>query len=89
MKWGVPMDAIILGGMIASIVFIATGNPLYLLIYVPIHSIMFLLCLKEPNIIRLCTLWTMTKLRSNLRHGVGAATSSPALNTQGKRRFRK
>jgi len=89
MKWGVPMDAIIVGGVIASIALIATNNPLYLLIYIPIHSLMFILCLKEPNIVRLCLLWGVTKLRSNLRHGIGAATAAPAINTQGKRRFRK
>jgi len=89
MKWGVPMDAIILGGLVASVALIATGNPLYLLLYIPIHSFMFVLCLKEPNITRLAMLWVMTKLRSNLRHGIGAATASPALNTQNKTRFRK
>jgi len=89
MKWGVPMDAIILGGMVASVALIATGNPLYLLIYIPIHSLMFILCLKEPNITRLCGLWMITNLRSNLRHGIGAASAASALNTQHDKRFRK
>ena len=89
MKWGVTMDAIIVGGMLASIGLIGTGNPLALLVYIPVHGAMFLMCLKDPNIISLYKLALITKGKATLRNVLRASSSSPAINTRRFKRFRK
>jgi type IV secretion system protein VirB3 len=85
MKWGVTMDAIVVGGAITAIVFIGTGSIFTLLLYVPIHSVMYLLCLKDPNIIRLIKLWGVTKAKSIGWRFWGAATAAPIPNTRNKK----
>lgn len=89
MKWGVTMDAIIVGGMLASIGLIGTGNPLALLLYLPVHGAMFLVCMKDPNIISLYRLAIQTKGKATLRNILKASSSSPAINTRRFKRFRK
>jgi type IV secretion system protein VirB3 len=87
MKWGVPIEGIILGGAMAAIVMIATGNPFTLLSYLPIHGALYLVCLREPRAIRLLLLWMNTKARSlGWRHW-GAATATPLRNTRANRRM--
>lgn len=85
MKWGVTMDAIVVGGAVTAIVFIGTGSIFSLFLYVPIHSIMYLLCLKDPNIIRLLKLWANTKAKSIGWRFWGAATAAPIPNTRKKK----
>jgi type IV secretion system protein VirB3 len=85
MKWGVTMDAIVVGGAVTAIVFIGTGSIFSLFLYVPIHATMYLLCLKDPSIIRLLKLWGNTKAKSIGWRFWGAATASPTLSTRKKK----
>lgn len=85
MKWGVTLDAIILGVGLTAIIFIGTGSLLTILIYPAIHGSMFLLCLKDPRTVTLMTLWVKTKGKSlGWRHW-GAATATPFINTRAKK----
>lgn len=85
MKWGVPMDAIVVGGTLTAIIFIGSGSLLSLLLYLPIHGTMYLLCLKDPQIVRLMVLAINTKGKSLGRRFWGASTSCPIPNTRTKK----
>ncbi len=82
MKWGVTLDGIIILGGLVSIVMIATKNPLALLIYLPLHAVMYGLCLRDPQIFRLAYLWLITKGTSFGWRHFSAATACPHLNTR-------
>lgn len=87
MKWGVTIDGIIVGFALAAIVMIGTGNPFSLLLYLPIHGTLYLLCLRDPRIVRLLVLWVQTKLKSlGWRHWK-AATACPLVNTRARKRL--
>jgi type IV secretion system protein VirB3 len=87
MKWGVTIDGIIVGFALAAIVMIGTGNPFSLLLYLPIHGTLYLLCLRDPRIVRLLVLWVQTKLKSlGWRHWQ-AATACPLVNTRTRKRL--
>lgn len=89
MKWGVTLEGLIIGGGLVGVFFIGTGNPLALLLYVPIHGVMYLLCLRDPRTFRLIFLWVGTKMRSlGWRHW-GASTATPLVNTRATRRMPK
>ncbi|EGR2205549.1 MULTISPECIES: type IV secretion system protein VirB3 [Vibrionaceae] len=89
MKWGVTLDGIIIGGGLVGIAMIGTGNPFTLLLYLPIHGVMYLLCLRDPRTFRLILLWVGTKMKSlGWRHW-GASTATPLVNTRGVRRMPK
>jgi type IV secretion system protein VirB3 len=87
MKWGVTLDGIIVGVGLIGIAMIATGNPFTLLLYLPIHGVMYLLCLRDPRTFRLLLLWFNTKMKSiGWRHW-GASTASPFVNTRATRKL--
>lgn len=87
MKWGVTIDGIIVGFGLVSILLIATGNPFTLLLYAPIHGALYLLCLRDPRIIRLLWLWLNTKTKSLGWRYFNAATASPLVNTRARKRM--
>lgn len=87
MKSGVPLDGIIAGFAFASIFMIATKNPFMLLLYLPIHGTLYLVCLKEPRFVRLFFLWVGTKLKSLGRRHWGAFTATPLVNTRNRKRI--
>lgn len=82
MKWGVTMDAIIIGGGVTAIIFIGTASLWSLLIYPIAHGTMFLFCLKDPRIITLMSLWLKTKGKSRGWRHWGAATATPFMNNR-------
>ena len=88
MKWGVTIDGIIIGFAMAAIVMIGTGNPFTLLLYLPVHGVLYLLCLRDPRIIRLLYLWVGTKMKSLGWRYWGAATACPLVNTRAIKRLR-
>ena len=63
---GVTMEVYIINVMSSAIIFLAIGNPLYILIGIPIHAISYLICLDEPRRFRL--LFLKLKLMSNQRN---------------------
>ena len=53
MKWGVTLDGIIIAAGLVAVLMIATKNPFILLLYLPIHAVMYGFCLRDPRIFRL------------------------------------
>lgn len=87
MKWGVTIDGIIVGFGLVAILFIATGNPFTLLLYLPLHGALYLLCLQDPRIVRLLWLYLNTTMKSLGWRYWGAATASPLVNTRARKRM--
>jgi len=83
MIWGISYEAFIVCMMTAAIVFLGVGNPFYMLIYIPMHVVCYLVCLRDPRAFRLLALWLNTKGRCNTRnHWGGVSSSSPFFNTR-------
>ncbi len=81
-KWGVTLDGLIVAGGLVAMLMIATKNPLTLLLYIPLHGLMYGLCLRDPRIFRLIYLWLITKAKSLGWRHFGAATACPYINTR-------
>ena len=82
MKWGATLDGIIVAAGLVAVLMIATKNPLALLLYLPIHALMYGLCLRDPRIFRLQHLWFITKAKSLGWRSFGVATACPDINTR-------
>ena len=82
MKWGVTLDGIIIAAGLVAILMIATKNPLTLLLYLPLHAVMYGLCLRDPRSFRLLKLWFNTKAKSLGWRHFGCATACPVINTR-------
>jgi type IV secretion system protein VirB3 len=76
-KWGVPYAAFVIEFMVTTIIFLAVGNPLYLAIVVPVHSILYLISAHDPNIFNAMWLWLKTYGRSRNTNFWGSASFSP------------
>ena len=80
MVWGVTYPAMMLNIVITTESFIVTKNLVWLLAFVPIHGLLYLVCLYEPRFFDLLQLWGRTRLPAllggNLRHW-GASSYSP------------
>ena len=75
---GVPYEAIIFNGLTTSVVFMGSGNLLYIAVCLPIHAVCYLICQSEPRMFELIFLWTKTKGK-NINKRIWAASSySPA-----------
>lgn len=85
--WGVTYEAIIICIATVGIAFLATNSILFLPLYVPMHGVCYLICLKDPRFFRLLTLWFSTKCRSIGWRYWGAATATPLVNTRNKRKM--
>ncbi len=57
----VPYSAVVFEVMIIIQIFIWSHNIFSLLLFIPVHGIFYLLCLKEPRIFELLLLWGQTK----------------------------
>jgi Type IV secretory pathway, VirB3 components len=75
--WGVPYMAFIIEFMLVTLVFLATGNPFYLLIIVPLHGILYLVSAHDPGIFDSLYVWSMTTGRCRNSRFWGAASFSP------------
>ena len=84
MKWGVTLDAIIVVGALIAVLMIATKNPLTLLLYVPVHGVMYLMCLRDPRLLRLLLMWLKTQAKSLAWRQFGVATACPYRNTRNR-----
>lgn len=78
MVYGVPQDAVILIVMVVMVLFIGIGNPLYLLVYPPLHIVAMGLCATEPRAFRLHGLALRTKLVCLNRFHWRSTSYSPA-----------
>lgn len=61
MRWGVTWQAFIINMMFTIECFIVTRNLLWLLAFVPIHLVLYCICLYDPRAFELIYLWGRTK----------------------------
>ena len=78
MVYGVPMEVLIVMISIVMILFIGFGNPLYMLIYPPLHVIAMAICASDARAFRLLFLAMLTKGVCLNRRFWGASSYSPA-----------
>ncbi len=80
--WGVPYMAFVIEFMATTLIFLAAGNPLYLLLVVPIHAILYLLSANDPGIFNAIFMWIKTLGRCRNTRFWGAASFSPLATTK-------
>ena len=95
MVWGVTYSAMMFNIVITTESFIVTKNQAWLLSFVPVHGVLYLLCLYEPRFFDLLQLWGRTRLPAmlggNLRFWRANSYSPLALHlpdARGRRRMR-
>lgn len=68
---GATWEAVTVNIMVTMNFFLFSRNLLWLLIFVPIHGICYLICLRDPRTFELIGLWGKAKaqaIRSNIFH---------------------
>ncbi|WP_422098509.1 type IV secretion system protein VirB3 [Variovorax sp.] len=95
MVWGVTYSAMMFNIVVTIESFIVTKNLAWLLAFVPIHGVLYLVCLYEPRFFDLLQLWGRTRLpaalNGNLRFWRANSYSPLALtlpSARGRRRHR-
>jgi type IV secretion system protein VirB3 len=95
MVWGVTYSAMMSNIVITTESFIVTKNLAWLLAFVPVHGVLYLVCLYEPRFFDLLQLWGRTRLpgmlAGNLRFWRANSYSPLALEMpdgRGRRRMR-
>lgn len=82
--WGVPYIAFIVEFMTTTLIFLAVGNPLYLLLAAPIHGVLYLVSAHDPGVFGSVFLWIKTLGRCRTTRFWGAASFSPLSNKKWK-----
>ena len=59
--WGVPWQAFIINVIITMEAFVFTRNLVWLLLFIPIHMICYLICLRDIRTFELIFLWGKDK----------------------------
>lgn len=77
MVWGVPMEAMGLNLMASSVVFLASGSLLWLLLAPALHLVFRAVCRSDANAFRVLYLWLETKGRSRNGRLWGGSSPSP------------
>jgi type IV secretion system protein VirB3 len=62
MRWGAAYEALLVNLVVTMQIFIFSGNPLTLLVALPIHATCVLLCSRDPRIFGLLALHARTTL---------------------------
>lgn len=75
--WGIPYTAFVIEFMTTAIVFLAVGNPLYLLLAAPIHGVLYLISSNDPGAFDSVFMWMKTIGRCRNSRFWGAASFSP------------
>jgi len=93
--WGVTYSAMMFNILVTTEAFIVTKNLAWLLAFVPVHGVLYLVCLYEPRFFDLAQLWGRTRLPAiisgNLRFWRANSYSPLAIDTpdvSGRRRAR-
>lgn len=63
MVLGIPYAAFVAEVMLMSIEHVMTGNPLYLVVIVPIHAIFYLISAHDPGVFAEIAAWSKTTSR--------------------------
>jgi type IV secretion system protein VirB3 len=87
MMWGVSYEALLACFMVTAVVFIGSGSVFTLVVYIPMHAVSYLICMKDPRAFRLLGLWLQTKGRSVSRHYWSASSATPLVNTRHRKRI--
>ena len=66
MVWGVTYSAMMFNILVTTESFIVTKSLAWLLAFVPIHGVLYLVCLYEPRFFDLLQLWGRTRLPAML-----------------------
>jgi len=74
---GIPYTAFVFEFMGTTLIFLAVGNPLYLLLGAPIHAILYLISGQDPRMFDSIFMWLKTMGRSRNTRFWGAASFSP------------
>lgn len=76
--WGVPYTGVVIEVLIVAIIFLAIGNPLYLLLVIPIHGVLYAIGAHDPGIFDSIAMSAKTSWKCrNRRFWNGAASFSP------------
>lgn len=75
--WGIPYTAFVVEFMVTTLIFLAVGNPLYLLLAAPIHGVLYLISAHDPGVFSSILVWMKTIGRSRNSRFWGAASFSP------------
>lgn len=59
--WGVTWQAFVLNVIVTMEAFVWTRNLLWLLLFIPLHGICYLICLRDPRQFELIMQWGPTK----------------------------
>ena len=78
--FGVPYGAAVLEGIVVTTTFLAVGTPLYLLLALPVHALLYAVASADPRIFEGAFLWLKTNGRCRNTRLWGAATFSPLNN---------
>jgi type IV secretion system protein VirB3 len=77
--WGIPYTAFIIEFMTTALVFLAVGNPLYLLLAVPIHAVLYAVSANNPKAFDAIFMWLNTTGRCRNSRFWGSASFSPGM----------
>jgi type IV secretion system protein VirB3 len=75
--WGIPYIAFVIEFMSTTLIFLAVGNPVYLLLAVPTHAILYLISANDPGVFHSIFMWMKTLGRCRNTRFWGAASFSP------------
>lgn len=75
--WGVPYFAFVIEFMATTLIFLAIGNPMYLLVAAPIHAVLYLVSANDPGAFDSIFMWMQTNARCQNSRFWGAASFSP------------
>ncbi|MBK7549935.1 MAG: type IV secretion system protein VirB3 [Rhodoferax sp.] len=75
--WGIPLVAFVIEFMTTVLIFLAVGNPLYLLLAAPIHAILYLISAHDPGVFSAIFMWMKTLGRCRNTRFWGSASFSP------------
>lgn len=95
---GVTWPAVVLNIILTIEAFVWTHNLLWLLLFIPVHVVCYLICLRDPRTFELLGLWGQTKGQAifhNLRYWHASTYSALDIHTgkkpsnASKRRFKE
>lgn len=64
MVWGVSYSAMLVNVVLTMEAFIVTKNLVWLLAFLPVHGVLYLVCMYEPRFFDLLQLWGRTRLKA-------------------------
>jgi len=67
------------------LIFLMVGNPLYMLLFAPLHAVLYLISANDPGIFYSIFLWLQTIGRCRTKGFWGAASFSPLATKKWKK----